>query len=57
MGPIETVIFFTAVILYLLFKFVVIYHAAKNQTGYFWLLIAILPITDFYYYYKYVKIG
>jgi hypothetical protein len=57
MGPVETVITYTSAILYLLFKFVVIYHAAKNQKGYFWVLVVILPIVDFYYYYKYVKVN
>lgn len=56
MGPIEIVIAYSLAILYLFFKFVVLYHAAKNQKGSFWVLAVILPIVDFYYYYKYVKV-
>ena len=56
MGPVESDAVYTAILLYAFFKFVVIFHAAKNQPGYFWLLLTILPVTDFYYYFKFIKV-
>ncbi|GEM_PF-4663696 len=55
MGPIETVAVYSGIIIYSLFKFVVIYHSIKNNAGNFLILMAIIPLTDFYYYFKYVK--
>lgn len=55
MGPIETVVVYSALIIYSLFKFVVIFHSVKNNAGNFLRLLAIIPLTDFYYYFKYVK--
>jgi len=55
MGPIEIVIYYSFGFLYLLFKFVVFYHSIKNHMGIYWTLAVILPLVDFYYYFKYVQ--
>lgn len=50
------VIYYTFVILYLFFKFIVMFHAVKNKKGYLWMLAVLIPAVDFYYYFKYVKV-
>jgi len=55
MGPIEIVIYYSFGFLYVLFKFVVFYHSIKNHMGIYWTLAVILPVVDFYYYFKYVQ--
>jgi len=57
MGPAaETVILYTAIILYLFLKFVVIYHALKFEKSTMWAILVLLPLADFYYYFKYAKV-
>ncbi len=57
MGPIEIVIYYSFAILYLLFKFVVFYHAIKNKKGIYWVLAVLIPFVDIYYYFKYVQVS
>lgn len=49
------VIFYTVVILYLFFKFIVMFHVIKNNKGYLWMLGVLIPGIDFYYYFRFVK--
>jgi hypothetical protein len=49
------VVFYTLIILYAFFKFIVMYHVIKNNKGYFWMLAVLIPGLDFYYYFKYIK--
>jgi len=51
------VIYYTFIILYLFFKFIVMFHVVKNKKGYLWMLAVLIPGVDFYYYFKYAKIN
>jgi hypothetical protein len=51
----QVVILYTIIILYLFFKFIVMFHAIKNKKGYFWMIAVLIPGVDLYYYFKHVK--
>ena len=55
MNPVTNIILYTAVILYLFFKVIVIIHAIKNQAGILWPVLVLIPGVDVYYYARFVK--
>lgn len=53
----QVVIIYSIVILYLFFKFIVMYHAIKNNKGILWIILVLIPGVDFYYYFTHVKVS